>query len=96
MATTGPGGTNTSSVAKYVVISPVPRFGPAILSGTNIVINGTNGPVGVQYRILTTTNLNSALANWIPVYTNTFNALGSFGYTNSTTKARSYFKLVSP
>jgi len=96
LTATGPGGTNTSSVAKYVVISPVPRFGPAILSGTNIVINGTNGPVGVQYRILTTTNLNSALANWIPVYTNTFNALGNFGYTNSTTKARSYFKLVSP
>lgn len=96
LTATGPGGTNTSSVAKYVIISPAPHFGGAILVGTNLVIGGTNGPAGVQYRILSTTNLNSALASWLPVYTNTFNALGNFGYTNAATKAQSYFKLVSP
>ncbi len=96
LTATGPGGTNTSTVAKYVVISPAPQFGPVILSGTNIVMGGTNGPIGVQYRILTTTNLTAALANWLPVYTNTFNAFGNFGYTNSATKAQGYYKLVSP
>ncbi len=96
LTATGPGGTNTSSVAKYVVVSPAPHFGGAILVGTNLVIGGTNGPAGVQYRILSTTNLTSALASWLPVYTNTFNALGNFGYTNAATKSQSYFKLVSP
>jgi len=96
LTVTGPGGTNTSSVAKYVVISPAPHFGPSVLNGTSLVLSGTNGPAGVQYRILSTTNLDTAVANWVPVFTNTFTAQGNFGYTNSTTKAQSFFKLVSP
>jgi PKD repeat protein len=92
----GPGGTNTSSAAKYVVVSPAPHFSGAALNGTSLVLSGTNGPAGVQYRILTTTNLTTALASWAPVYTNTFTASGGFRYTNSTTKAQGYFKLVSP
>jgi PKD repeat protein len=96
LTATGPGGTNTSSVAKYVVISPAPSFGPTTVNGNLIVISGTNGPAGVPYRILTTTNLSNALVNWVPVATNTFTASGGFGYTNATTKAQSYFKLVSP
>jgi autotransporter-associated beta strand protein len=56
-----------------------------LLSGTNLVIHGTNNNVpgsNFHYVVLTTTNITTALSNWIPVVTNSFNSDGSFNYTN--------------
>ncbi len=93
---TGPGGNNTITKSALVVVSAAPTLAKPTLVGSNLVFGGMNCPAGVQYRILSTTNLNAAVATWTPVYTNTFSASGTFGYTNNTAKAQAFFKLVSP
>lgn len=93
---TGAGGTGTNTQTGYVVVSSAPKLGNATLSGANLVFSGTGGPAGVQYRILTSTNLSLPIASWTPVVTNTVSSSGKYGYTNSTAKAAAYFLLVSP
>lgn len=95
LTVTGPGGSSTVTVANYIVASPTPQVN-AILSGGNFVLSGTNSPAGVQYRILTSTNVALPLSDWQPVATNAFSSTGTFNYTNSTTNAASFFRLVSP
>jgi autotransporter-associated beta strand protein len=55
------------------------------LSGTNLVIHGTNNNVpntNFHYVVLTSTNIALPLTNWTPVVTNLFNQGGTFDYTN--------------
>jgi hypothetical protein len=76
------------------VVLPRPSLGFS-LSGTNLLFSGASGVPFAQYRILSSTNLTST--NWVPVYTNTFGANGSFSYTNSPlTNLAKFFELVSP
>jgi hypothetical protein len=68
-----------------------------VLSNGSLVLSGTNGPAGVQYRILATTNVATALTNWVPVWTNVFGTDGSYSYTNTTpTNSAKFFILKSP
>jgi PKD repeat protein len=96
----GPGGLSTNSTtANYIVVKPKAAIGGVnVNGGGSLVFSGTNGPVGVQYRILTTTNVGLALTSWTPVYTNTFGAPnGNYGYTNTPgASASSFYLLVSP
>ncbi|HTV41075.1 MAG TPA: PKD domain-containing protein [Candidatus Sulfotelmatobacter sp.] len=91
----GPGGSATYAVANFIVTSPKPDIHLTTSSGS-LVFSGSNCPAGVQYRILTSTNLTTVLANWTPVYTNNFGNNGTFGYTNSIGSGRSFFIMVSP
>ena len=91
----GPGGSSTNILANYIVTSPVPKINTALVAG-KFTLGGTNCPVGVQYRILTSTNLTLPIASWQPVVTNQFLSNGSFSYTNATTNATSFFQLISP
>ena len=91
----GPGGSSTNILANYIVTSPVPKINTALVAG-QFTLGGTNCPVGVQYRILTSTNLTLPTASWQPVVTNKFLSNGSFSYTTATTNATSFFQLVSP
>jgi PKD repeat protein len=94
---TGPGGMATTTRPGYIAVSPYPAFASAILSAGSLILSGTNGPAGVQYRILASTNLTLPLASWPTVYTSVFAADGSYGYTNSSpTNAASFYRLVSP
>jgi PKD repeat protein len=88
----GPGGSSTVTLASYIITSPKPVLGNVRLTGGSLVIGGTNGPVGVEYRILESTNL----VTWAPVFTNTIQNNGSYGYTNSATQKTAFFQLVSP
>jgi len=93
----GAGGTSTNMRVNYIVVKSKPVLGKPVLSGGNLVLSGVNGPAGQQYRILSTTNVALPLVNWTPVYTNTFNADGSYGYTNSTPGSKvDFLLLVSP
>jgi len=93
----GPGGTNAKVQSSYVVASPTPTIATVALSSGNLVFSGSNCPVGVQYRILTSTNVALPLASWQPVKTNTFLGNGTFNYTNSTAGSQAaFFRLVSP
>ncbi len=55
-----------------------PEFQTVALSGTNLILVGTNGIVGTPYDLLTSTNITLPLANWMPVLTNVFGPGGSF------------------
>jgi len=94
----GPGGPNTDSQTGYITALPQPKITTAsVQSGGQLVLGGTNCPVGVQYRILTSTNVALPLASWTPMVTNTFLANGTYAYTNSTSgKPAAFFLLVSP
>jgi hypothetical protein len=51
------------------------------LSGTNLVINGSNGLAGETYHVLATTNVSLPFNQWTPVATNVLNATGNFTFT---------------
>lgn len=57
------------------------------LSGANMVFNATNGFVGGSYYVLTSTNLNSPLSQWLPISTNVLGATGPFSIIASNTFA---------
>ena len=93
----GPGGSNASSQLGFILVSPLPTMiAKAVLAGGQLVLRGTNCPAGVQYRILTSTNVALPVASWTPVTTNVFLPDGSYSYTNSTGKNAAFFRLVSP
>jgi len=68
-----------------------------MLAGTNIIINGTNGPAGGVYRILVSTNIAAPLETWAPITTNYFNAAGGFGFTNPSSPGTPamFYRLIS-
>ncbi len=94
----GPGGSGTTTRTNYILVLPQPSIGTVALSGGKLVLSGTGGPVGQQYRILTSTNVASSLSGWTAVFTNTFTSPGgNYSYTNSApTNGASFFILVSP
>jgi hypothetical protein len=56
------------------------------LSGTNLLVHGTNNNVpntNFEYVVLTSTNISAPLSSWKSVATNRFNADGTFDYTNA-------------
>jgi autotransporter-associated beta strand protein len=56
-----------------------------LLSGTNLVIVGTNNNTpntSFHYAVLTATNIATPLTNWTSIATNGFNPDGTFDYTN--------------
>jgi PKD repeat protein len=96
LTVSGAGGANADTQSSYIVVSSTPTISTVTKSGGNLVMGGTGGPAGTQYRILTSTNLASPLASWTPVATNTFLPDGSYLYTNSTAQQAAFFRLVSP
>ena len=94
----GAGGSSASTLSNYVVVKPKAALGGVMLAaGGGMVFSGTNGPAGVQYRILTATDVSLPLASWTPVWTNVFGADGSYNYTNTSgVNPAGFFLLVSP
>ena len=84
-----PGVVFTNNLAldgSLTVVSSQPPAQPHItgirLSGTSLLISGTNGSAGQQYTVLTSTNVALALKNWTPVATNIFGG-ANFSLTNA-------------
>jgi hypothetical protein len=96
LTVTGAGGSNADAMTAYVIVSSKPQIGSVKFSSGQLVLIGTNCPPGVQYRILTSTNLSLPLASWTPVVTNTFSGSGTYAYTNAISKPTGFFRLVSP
>ncbi len=90
----GPGGSSTVTVANFIVASPAPVITTSVSSG-NFTLSGTNAPVGVAYRILTTTNLTPPIA-WTVAQASTFPSSGVFSYSTPATNREAFFELVSP
>ena len=60
----------------------VPAFHSLSLSGTNLIVRGSNGWPGQNYYLLTSTNLALPLSQWKSVVTNPFDPAGNFNLTN--------------
>jgi PKD repeat protein len=93
----GAGGSNTSTQTACITASPKPVLGLAALTGGKLVFSGSNGPAGMQYRILMATNVTMPLGTWVPLVTNWFGLDGSYSYTNMRgVNPAGYFLLISP
>lgn len=84
------------TVATAVSTSTAPTVSPAItsfslLSGTGIVLNGTNGQAGATYYVLTTTNISNPIAQWKTIATN-LGTGNSFSFTNTNVVNPASFK----
>ncbi|MGD0259257.1 MAG: polysaccharide lyase family protein [Verrucomicrobiota bacterium] len=53
-----------------------------ILDGM-FILNGSGGTPGHLYYVLTSTNVSLALAQWTPIFTNSFDSNGDFTWTNA-------------
>lgn len=76
-----------------------PRITGFNLSGSNLILNGTNGVPGYTYAVLSSTNVALPLSNWTRVATNTFGLTGGFIITNSITASeprRFYLLQLTP
>lgn len=62
---------------------PPPGLAGIQLSKPNVVLSATNGYIGATYYVLTSTNVNAPLSQWLPIYTNILGASGSFSLTVS-------------
>lgn len=87
-------GTDGSVTVTNVITTGGPTTNASItavsLVGTNIVIHGTNNNVPNNtghFVVLMSTNISTALSNWTPVFTNTYNN-GTFDYTNPVTPGK--------
>jgi hypothetical protein len=85
--------TNNLAVNGTLTIDPGAITGPSTnasitkvsLSGTNLVVHGTNNNVpntSFHYAVLVSSNVNLPLSNWSILGTNSFNSGGTFDYTN--------------
>ena len=89
---------NGTITAGVVSTTPAtPYITSVSLSGTSLVISGTNGTTGAQFEVLSSTNLTLPLSNWISIATNTFSA-GNFSVTNTVNLStpRSFYILRIP
>jgi beta-galactosidase len=93
----GAGGSSTNTQTGYILAASVPVIDGPVMSGNGLILSGKNGPPGMQYRILTSTDVSLPVADWTPVVTNVFGADGSYCFTNTLiTNGPGYFRMVSP
>jgi hypothetical protein len=90
--------TNSTLVTLVVGGPPPPYIVTATISGTNLVLSGTNGPSEGAYSLLASTNLALPLTNWSLVGTGQFDAAGNFVHTNSLAPGtpQQFFRLQVP
>lgn len=74
---------NGTLMVTGLVVRSIPHFVSVSLSGTNVVLGGTNGTPSNNYYVLSSTNVAQPLANWTRIATNTFNSSGNFAFTNA-------------
>ncbi|HEY3763117.1 MAG TPA: PQQ-dependent sugar dehydrogenase [Verrucomicrobiae bacterium] len=73
---------NNSVIKRIISTNSVPHINALTISGTNLIISGTNGPDNGMYFVLASTNAISPLATWTPYSTNPFDGSGNFMFTN--------------
>ncbi len=73
---------NTNGLGTGVLqVVVVPVFASAVLSGTNLILSGSNGINGAPYHLLTSTNVALPMSNWTRLLTNAYGLGGSFSET---------------
>ncbi len=76
--------TQLSSGRLNVVAAPAqPVVSGFLVSGSELILSGSNGVGGAGYYVLGSTNATIPLADWAVLATNTFDANGVFRFTNA-------------
>lgn len=73
---------NLFQVRDITPVVPQPDITGFSLTGSNLIISGTNGTAGRQFEVLTSTNLALPLGQWTPIATNTFSST-AFNISNA-------------
>ena len=81
-----------------VIVAPQPGFANIALSGTNVIISGTNGSPNASFAVLAATNVALPLSNRVSLLTNQFGAAGELSFTNAIApnEPRRFFRLRTP
>ncbi len=83
---TNSAGIPIAGMAATIQSLPVqPAISGFSISGTNLVIDATNGRTGQTYFVLTSTNAALPLNQWLPLTTNVLSASGNFTITITNT-----------
>jgi hypothetical protein len=86
-ATNLAGQSDFSSQARATEPTTAPIFVSISLSGTILMVNGTNGTTGMDYLLLTSSNVTLPLIKWTVLATNVCGADGGFVFTNQLSPA---------
>jgi large repetitive protein len=82
----------------FTLSPPQPVLSSISLSGTDLVINGSNGVMGGTYKVSMSTTLALPLSQWTPVSTNVLSTTGNFTITATnavnTNVPRRFFSLL--
>ena len=67
-----------------VIIQASPlRIGQVFVSGGSLIFSGSGGTTNGTFYVLTSTNITTPLADWVPLSTNMYDGSGNFSSTNS-------------
>ncbi len=90
-------GTGGLDLVVASTIPPQAVINSAVLSGGNLILQGTNGTSSGTYCILISTNMTLPLASWTTNTTGSFTAGGAFSNAIPvTTQAQSFFLIKQP
>jgi len=78
---------NNSIIKRIISTNSVPYINAITVSGTNVVVSGTNGPANGMYSVLVSTNLLFPIG-WEPLSTNPFSGTGNFMFTNPVNRGK--------
>jgi hypothetical protein len=72
---------NVNGTLKVVSVgAPQPQINSVVLSGSNLLISGVNGPNSGDYYVLSSTDIGLPVASWQSIATNSFSG-GSFNFS---------------
>jgi hypothetical protein len=74
-------------IAGIVPFTVSPHISTITLSGTNVILTGTNAQANAIYYLLSSTNLLVPVSQWKPVGTNITTAANLFNFTNNAVNA---------
>jgi hypothetical protein len=74
---------NNAVIKRIVSTNSVPYINAIVLSGSKVIVSGTNGPANGSYSVLVGTNILYPFATWEPLSTNPFDGKGDFIFTDS-------------
>jgi hypothetical protein len=92
-----PGGQSAILSNAFMFQTPPPIIETIAQLGANVILTGTNGPAYGTYFVLGSTNVSLPLSNWSRLATNSFDADGSFNFTNAIpSEPQQYYLLQLP
>ena len=92
-----PGGASSAPFSFVVTTAPRPGISSIKVAAGQVVLNGNNGTQGLEYSVLSSTNVTVPVVNWTSLATNTFGAGGSFSSTNAIDPTQPHvFYIIKP